>query len=162
MIYAAIHGVKARESSVIVAILWATSAHTIGVSHYSTISICLYNFTGKLDQDLALDSEYAQNLKKFKCKSINDNTILIEMDPGSRKTFDLGYYNQVVKRRGLFTSDSQLLVNSVTKSLVNQLLQRSLWKFYAQIAMPMEKMERINVKPGTQGETRKQCALVNS
>ncbi|KAL1353635.1 hypothetical protein HN51_017552 [Arachis hypogaea] len=84
------------------------------------------------------------------------------MDPGSRKTFDLGYYNQVVKRRGLFTSDSQLLVNSVTKSLVNQLLQRSLWKFYAQIAMPMEKMERINVKPGTQGETRKQCALVNS
>ncbi|XLT55546.1 hypothetical protein HN873_048150, partial [Arachis hypogaea] len=59
---------------------------------------------------------YAQNLKKFKCKSINDNTTLIEMHPGSRKTFDLGYYNQVVKRRGLFTSDSQLLVNSVTKS----------------------------------------------
>ncbi|RYR15509.1 hypothetical protein Ahy_B04g072274 isoform C [Arachis hypogaea] len=32
-------------------------AHTIGVSHCSTISNCLYNFTGKLDQDPALDSE---------------------------------------------------------------------------------------------------------
>ncbi|KAL1321336.1 hypothetical protein AAHE18_14G120600 [Arachis hypogaea] len=34
-----------------------SSAHTIGVSHCSTISNCLYNFTGKLDQDPALDSE---------------------------------------------------------------------------------------------------------
>ncbi|KAL1345738.1 hypothetical protein AAHE18_08G138900 [Arachis hypogaea] len=139
-----------------------SGAHTIGVSHCSTISNRLYNFTGKLDQDPALDSEYAQNLKKFKCKSINDNTTLIEMDPGSRKTFDLGYYNQVVKRRGLFTSDSQLLVNSVTNSLVNQLLQGSLRNFYAQFAISMEKMGRINVKTGTQGEIRKQCALVNS
>ncbi|XLR19408.1 hypothetical protein S83_047320, partial [Arachis hypogaea] len=32
-----------------------SSAHTIGVSHCSTISNCLYNFTGKLDQDPALD-----------------------------------------------------------------------------------------------------------
>ncbi|KAL1298925.1 hypothetical protein HN51_043213 [Arachis hypogaea] len=139
-----------------------SGAHTIGVSHCSTISNRLYNFTGKLDEDPALDSEYAQNLKKFKCKSINDNTTLIEMDPGSRKTFDLGYYNQVVKRRGLFTSDSQLLVNSVTNSLVNQLLQGSLRNFHAQFAISMEKMGRINVKTGTQGEIRKQCALVNS
>ncbi|RYR15510.1 hypothetical protein Ahy_B04g072274 isoform B [Arachis hypogaea] len=49
--------------------------------------------------------------------------------------------------------------STVLQSLVNQLLQGSLRKFYAQIAMPMEKMERINVKTGTQGETRKQCAL---
>ncbi|MED6207011.1 Peroxidase 3 [Stylosanthes scabra] len=139
-----------------------SGAHTIGVSHCSSIRTRLYNFTGKLDQDPALDSEYAQNLKKFKCKSINDNTTLIEMDPGSRKTFDLGYYNQVVKRRGLFTSDSQLLVNTVTKSLVNQLLQGSLQNFYTQFAKSMEKMGRINVKTGTQGEIRKQCALVNS
>ena len=77
----------------------------------------MYNFTGKLDQDPNLDSEYATNLKTFKCKSINDNTTIVEMDPGSRKTFDLDYYKNVVKRRGLFQSDAALLTNSVTKKI---------------------------------------------
>ena len=153
---------KITDTNIISCIKISSGAHTIGVSHCSSFSNRLYNFTGKLDQDPALDSEYAQNLKTFKCKSINDNTTLVEMDPGSRKTFDLGYYRQVVKRRGLFTSDSQLLTNSVTKSLVNQFLQGSLENFYAEFAKSMEKMGRNQVKTGTQGEIRKHCAVVNS
>jgi peroxidase len=122
----------------------------------------LYNFTGKGDQDPSLDSEYAQNLKTFKCKNINDNTTIVEMDPGSRKTFDLSYYNQVVKRRGLFESDSALVKNPVTKALVTQLLQGSLENFYAEFAKSIEKMGQIKVKTGSQGEIRKHCAFVNS
>lgn len=139
-----------------------SGAHTIGVSHCSSFSNRLYNFTGKGDQDPNLDSEYADNLKKFKCKNINDNTTIVEMDPGSRKTFDLDYYKLVLKRRGLFQSDSALLDNTVTKSTIQNILQGSLENFLAEFAKAMEKMGRINVKTGTEGEIRKQCAFVNS
>lgn len=138
-----------------------SGAHTIGISLCTSFSNRLYNFTGKGDQDPSLDSEYATNLKTFKCKNINDNTTIVEMDPGSRKTFDLGYYSQVVKRRGLFESDAALLTNSVTKSLVTQLLEGSLENFYAEFAQSMEKMGKIKVKTGTEGEIRKHCAFVN-
>ncbi|KAK7261072.1 hypothetical protein RIF29_27376 [Crotalaria pallida] len=139
-----------------------SGAHTIGISICTSFSDRLYNFTGKGDQDPSLDSEYATNLKTFKCKNIKDNTTIVEMDPGSRNTFDLGYYRQVVKRRGLFQSDAALLTNSVTKSLVNEFLQGSLENFYSEFAKSIEKMGRIKVKTGTEGEIRKHCAFVNS
>ncbi|PON93267.1 Peroxidase [Trema orientale] len=136
-----------------------SGAHTIGISHCTSFSSRLYNFTGAGDQDPALDSEYAANLKARKCKSLNDTT-KVEMDPGSRKTFDLGYYSHVVKRRGLFQSDAALLTNNVTSSYIQQLLQGS-ENFFTEFAKSIEKMGRINVKTGTDGEIRKNCAVVN-
>ncbi|XP_047150447.1 peroxidase 3-like [Vigna umbellata] len=140
-----------------------SGAHTIGVAHCSSLSNRLFNFTGKGDQDPSLDSEYAENLKTFKCNDLNRlNTTKIEMDPGSRKTFDLDYYRQVIKRRGLFESDAALLNNAVTKSQIIELLQGSLENFFAEFASSIEKMGRIKVKTGTEGEIRKHCAFVNS
>ncbi|RDX84555.1 Peroxidase 3 [Mucuna pruriens] len=138
-----------------------SGAHTIGVAHCSTIATRLYNFTGKGDTDPTLDSEYATNLKTLKCKNINDKTTLIEMDPGSRNTFDLGYYKQVVKRRGLFQSDAALLTSPITRAIISRQLQ-STQGFFLEFAKSMEKMGRINVKIGTEGEIRKHCALVNA
>lgn len=139
-----------------------SGAHTIGVSHCSSFSARLYNFTGVGDQDPALDSEYAANLKAKKCTNPNDNTTIVEMDPGSRKTFDLSYYSNLLKRRGLFQSDSALTTNPTTKTFVTQLLQGPIQNFYDEFAKSMEKMGRINVKTGSTGEIRKQCAVVNS
>lgn len=138
-----------------------SGAHTIGVSHCPPVSRRLYNFTGVGDQDPALDSEYAANLKARKCRTPNDNTTLLEMDPGSRKTFDLSYYNLLLKRRGLFVSDAALTTNSFTLSLIKQLLQGSLENFFAEFAKSMEKMGRVKVKTGSEGEIRKHCAFVN-
>ena len=137
-------------------------AHTIGISHCSSFSNRLYNFTGVGDQDPALDRQYAANLKANKCKTPTDNTTKVEMDPGSRKTFDLSYYTLLLKRRGLFQSDAALTTNSITKSYVQQLLQGLVSNFFAEFATAMEKMGRINVKTGSDGEIRKQCAVVNS
>jgi peroxidase len=139
-----------------------SGAHTIGVAHCNFFSSRLYNFTGVGDQDPALDSEYAANLKADKCRSLADNTTLVEMDPGSRKTFDLDYYRLVLKRRGLFQSDSALTTNSVTLSYINQILQGSLQSFFNEFALSMEKLGRVNIKLGTNGQIRKQCAFVNS
>ncbi|CAI9759974.1 unnamed protein product [Fraxinus pennsylvanica] len=138
-----------------------SGAHTIGISHCSSFTTRLYNFTGVGDQDPSLDSEYAANLKANKCKSINATT-KVEMDPGSFRTFDLSYYKLVLKRRGLFESDSALLTNSTTRSFITQLVEGSLGNFFAEFAKSMEKMNRIDVKTGPSGEIRKQCAFVNS
>ena len=122
----------------------------------------MYNFTGVLgSQDPSLDSEYASNLKGKKCKSINDNTTIVEMDPGSFRTFDLSYYKLLLKRRGLFQSDAALTTSSTTKSYINKLVKGSLEEFNAEFAKAMEKMGRIEVKTGSAGEIRKQCAFVN-
>ncbi|KAF9588074.1 hypothetical protein IFM89_007315 [Coptis chinensis] len=139
-----------------------SGAHTIGVSHCSSFTNRLYNFTGVGDQDPALDSEYAANLKARKCTTPTDSTTIVEMDPGSHRTFDLSYYTLLVKRRGLFDSDAALTTNSDSRSFISQLLQGPLSNFLAEFALSMEKMGRVDVKTGSSGQIRKQCALVNS
>ncbi|KAK1353557.1 Peroxidase [Heracleum sosnowskyi] len=138
-----------------------SGAHTIGFGHCSSLAKRLYNFTGVGDQDPSLDSEYATNLKARKCTSISDTTTMIEMDPGSVRTFDLSYYSLLLKRRGLFESDAALTTSSTTKALITQLLQGSIENFYAEFAKSMEKMGQIGVMTGSSGEVRKNCAFVN-
>ena len=137
-------------------------AHTIGISRCSSFSRRLYNFTGVGDQDPSLDSEYAANLKANKCRSLADNTTIVEMDPGSFRTFDLSYYTNLRKRRGLFQSDAALTTSSTTSAIIDQLLQGSVQSFFTEFANSMEKMGQIDVKTGSSGEIRRRCALVNS
>lgn len=138
-----------------------SGAHTIGIAQCPSVSNRLYNFTGVGDQDPNLDSEYAANLKANKCKTQNDNTTILEMDPGSFRTFDVSYYSLVLKRRGLFVSDSSLLTDSTARSLVMELASGPLSKFYEEFASSMVKMGRVEVKTGSVGEIRKICAVVN-
>lgn len=92
------------------------SSHTIGISHCSSFNNRLYNFTGKGDADPSLYPNYIKSLKK-KCPP-NDQNTLVEMDPGSVRTFDNSYYKIVAEKRGLFTSDSALLDDSETKDYI--------------------------------------------
>ncbi|XP_023532593.1 peroxidase 3-like [Cucurbita pepo subsp. pepo] len=138
-----------------------SGAHTIGIAHCSSFRNRLYNFTGVGDQDPSLDPRYAANLKANKCKTPTDNS-KVEMDPGSRKTFDLSYYSLLLKRRGLFQSDSALTKDATSLGLVQKLVEGPIEEFFAEFAAAMEKMGRINVKTGTEGEIRKRCGVVNS
>lgn len=138
-----------------------TGAHTIGIAHCSSFRNRLYNFTGVGDQDPSLDPRYAANLKANKCKTPTDNS-KVEMDPGSRNTFDLSYYSLLLKRRGLFESDAALTKDATTLALVQKLVQGPIEEFFAEFAASMEKLGRIKVKTGTEGEIRRRCAVVNS
>ncbi|XAR55402.1 Peroxidase [Bertholletia excelsa] len=139
-----------------------SGAHTIGIAHCMSFNNRLYNFTGMGGQDPALDSQYAAVLRARVCKTPTDNTSIAEMDPGSFKTFDLSYYRLVLKRRGLFQSDAALTTNPTTKASITQLVQGPLQNFIDQFALAVEKMGRIGVKTGSEGEIRKNCAVVNS
>ena len=78
-----------------------SGAHTIGTSHCAVFSNRIYNFTAKEDMDPSLDKSYAQQLKT-KCKPGDSGKTVVEMDPGSFRTFDNNYYVNLKKRRGLF------------------------------------------------------------
>jgi len=132
--------------------------HTIGTSHCSSFSNRLYNFSGKGDVDPALDSHYVPKLKN-KCKP-NDVTTLVEMDPGSSKSFDNSYYKLVAKRKSLLTSDDTLLTNAESKTLVMR-FANSPSEFFSEFGVSMVKMGNIGVITGTNGEIRKKCAVVN-
>ncbi|GMH12595.1 hypothetical protein Nepgr_014436 [Nepenthes gracilis] len=136
-----------------------SGAHTIGVSHCFSFSNRLYNFTGKGDSDPSMDPKYVAELKK-KCKP-NDTTTLVEMDPGSSTKFDSHYYVTVYDRRGLFQSDAALLNDKSTSSYVEREATGRATKFFKDFKASMEEMSRIGVLTGTDGQIRKNCAVVN-
>lgn len=134
-----------------------SGGHTIGISHCSSFSNRLYNFTGKGDMDPSLNRHYAAKLK-LQCKPGDENTA-VEMDPGSFRTFDTHYYTNLMKHKGLLQSDAALLTNNEVQALVNIEAQGS--SFFSDFAVSMEKMGRIGVLTGTAGQIRRHCALTN-
>ncbi|KVI04178.1 heme peroxidase [Cynara cardunculus var. scolymus] len=133
--------------------------HTIGTSHCSTIAARLYNFTGKGDTDPSLDSDYVPYLKS-KCKP-TDRTTLLEMDPGSFRSFDKNYYKNVLKRRGLFQSDAALLADKETSAYVKLQAESNGHTFLKDFEESIMKMGQIGVLTGEAGEIRRHCARIN-
>ncbi|KAG6419552.1 hypothetical protein SASPL_121774 [Salvia splendens] len=135
-------------------------SHTIGTSHCSSFANRLYNFTGRGDSDPSLDPNYAARLRT-RC-SPTDQTTLVEMDPGSFKTFDEDYYTLVAKRRGLFTSDSALLADAETREYVLRQARTKGSTFLEDFAESMVKMGKVGVLTGSQGEGCDGSVLLNS
>lgn len=97
----------------------------------------------------------------MKCKP-NDQKTLVEMDPGSFKTFDDSYFTLVAKRRGLFQSDAALLDDSETKAYVkSHATPMGKASFFTDFGVSMVKMGRIGVLTGNAGEIRKVCYKIN-
>ncbi|XP_059627626.1 peroxidase 27-like [Cornus florida] len=136
-----------------------SGGHTIGISHCSSFNDRLYNFTGKGDTDPTLDPNYIAKLK-MKCKP-GDQISIVEMDPGSFKTFDEKYFTLVAKRRGLFGSDAALLDDEETKAYVKLQATTHGSTFFKDFGVSMVKMGRVGVLTGEAGEIRKVCTMVN-
>jgi len=146
-------------------LVWLSGAHTIGIAHCDSFSERLYNFTGRggpSDADPSLDAVYAANLRRTKCATPTDNTTIVEMDPGSFLTFDLGYYRGLLKRRGLFQSDHALLTDAAAQADVESVAGGPLEVFFQLFARSMVRMGMVDVKTGGEGEIRRHCAVVNS
>uniref|UniRef100_A0A7N1A6P8 Peroxidase n=1 Tax=Kalanchoe fedtschenkoi TaxID=63787 RepID=A0A7N1A6P8_KALFE len=135
-----------------------SGGHTLGISHCTSFTNRLYNFTGKGDTDPTLDPYYAVQLKK-KCKP-GDTTSFVSLDRTATR-FDEDYYTSVAKRRGLLQSDAALLDNRQTR---NYVLTQSFFhgeSFERDFGNSMIKMGKIGVLTGSNGQIRRKCALVN-
>ncbi|WVZ81361.1 hypothetical protein U9M48_028747 [Paspalum notatum var. saurae] len=138
-----------------------SGAHTLGTAHCPSYAGRLYNFSSAYNSDPSLDSEYADKLR-MRCKSANDKAMLSEMDPGSYKTFDTGYYRHVAKRRGLFQSDAALLTDATTRDYVQRIATGKFDDvFFKDFSESMIRMGNVGVLTGAQGEIRKKCYIVN-
>jgi peroxidase len=140
-----------------------SGGHTIGTSHCLSFNDRLFNFTGMdnaHDTDPSMDPQYMARLR-MKCPNLQDNMTLVEMDPGSFKTFDLSYYGLVAKRRGLFHSDGALLTDGFTRAYVMRHATGAYKEeFFADFAASMINMGNVEVLTGRQGEIRKKCNVV--
>ncbi|EPS71201.1 hypothetical protein M569_03559, partial [Genlisea aurea] len=137
-----------------------SGAHTIGVSHCSSFSSRLYNFSSTNPVDPTLNWQYAQQLQS-ECP-LGDADTEVPMDPITPTLFDTNYYLLVSQGKGLFQSDAALLNNSFTNSYVQSrasLLSDAL--FAIDFGVSMVKMGEIEVLTGTQGEIRKICSVIN-
>ncbi|KAK1273784.1 Peroxidase 5 [Acorus gramineus] len=138
-----------------------SGAHTLGRSHCSSFSNRLYNFSATSATDPSLDPTYAEQLKQQCPNGRSTNaSLVVPMDPSTPNFFDSSYYSNILKKRGLFTSDQTLMSNSTTASYVRRNAFLGI-VFRNKFAEAMVKMGNIGVLMGTDGEIRLNCRVVN-
>ncbi|KAG8058169.1 hypothetical protein GUJ93_ZPchr0002g23289 [Zizania palustris] len=152
-------GLAARD------LVWLSGAHTIGIAHCSSFADRLYGNAGAGSNGNGtdpppLDAAYAANLRERKCRTAGDAAV--EMDPGSHLTFDLGYYRAVLKHRGLLRSDAALITDAAARADIAGLVGSPQEVFFQVFARSMARLSMVQVKTGSEGEIRRNCAVVNS
>ncbi|KAL5581384.1 hypothetical protein UlMin_013826 [Ulmus minor] len=137
-----------------------SGAHTVGFSHCDRFANRLYSFTPSSPIDPALDPTYAQTLIAA-CPQNVDPSIAIDMDPETPRTFDNVYYQNLVAKKGLFTSDQLLFSEEASQPTVIN-FANSPGDFNGAFITAMIKLGRVGVKTGVQGEIRRDCSAFNS
>ncbi|KAK7331704.1 hypothetical protein VNO80_28441 [Phaseolus coccineus] len=138
-------------------------AHTIGTAACQFFSNRLYNFTAN-GPDPSIDPSFLPQLQSL-CPQNGDGSNRVALDTGSQKLFDLSYYNNLRKGRGILQSDQALWNDASTQKIVQRYLGliRGLLglKFNVEFGNSMVKMGNIELKTGTDGEIRKICSAIN-
>nr|AGT16805.1 peroxidase precursor [Saccharum hybrid cultivar R570] len=147
-------------------LVWLSGAHTIGIAHCSSFADRLYGYPGAGNDttDPSLDATYATNLRRRKCRAASGGyaeDAVVEMDPGSHLTFDLGYYRALLKHRGLLRSDAALLTDAAARADVEGVVGGPEEVYFQVFARSMARLATVQVKTGAQGEIRRNCAVVN-
>ncbi|CAL9230227.1 unnamed protein product [Arabidopsis halleri] len=136
-----------------------SGAHTIGSSHCNRFANRLYNFSTFMPVDPTLDPAYAQQLMKTCPRGGADPDAVVDIDP-SRDIFDNLYYQNLVARKGLFTSD-QALFNDLSSQATVIRFANNAEEFYAAFSSAMRNLGRVGVKVGSEGEIRRDCSAFN-
>ncbi|XVF16187.1 hypothetical protein REPUB_Repub10bG0010200 [Reevesia pubescens] len=137
-----------------------SGAHTVGFSHCDRFANRLYSFSSSSPVDPALDPNYAQQLMQA-CPQNVDPSIAINMDPETPQNFDNEYYQNLVAKKGLFTSDEVLFTDPASESTVSDFASNP-GNFNGAFITSMKKLGRVGVKTGNEGEIRLDCTRFNS
>ncbi|KAL5989118.1 hypothetical protein ACLOJK_027220 [Asimina triloba] len=137
-------------------------APTLNVDQLTQASFSsrLYNFNSTTSQDPSLDPTYADELKDKCLEGSNDPNLAVPMNPESPNFMDNSYYQDVITKRGLFTSDLTLLTDPSRASQVGQYaINQLIWR--TDFTAAMVKMGMIGVLVGNDGEIRLNCRKRN-
>ncbi|XLU35017.1 hypothetical protein S245_071083 [Arachis hypogaea] len=139
-----------------------SGAHTIGVAHCNA-------FRGRFQEDTkgrftlidkTLDSNYAVELMK-QCPVSAMASATVNNDPETPMVFDNQYYRNLLVHKGLFQSDSALLNENSTRTMVKDFANNQ-ELFFVNWSQAFLKLTSVGVKTGNEGEIRRTCASTNA
>ncbi|EOY02827.1 Peroxidase superfamily protein [Theobroma cacao] len=142
----------AKNSLTQIDMIALSGCHTVGFSHCNRFASRLYSFSPSSPVDPDLDPTYAQELKQA-CPQDVDARIAINMDPITPQTFDNMYFQNLVAKKGLFTSDEVLFTNPASQPTVIDFAKNP-GDFNAAFITAMRKLGRVGVKTGQAGQIR--------
>ncbi|XP_058088620.1 peroxidase P7-like [Magnolia sinica] len=131
-----------------------SGAHTVGQARCDKFRDRIYNATN-------IDAAFATS-RQATCPRAagNGDGNLAPLDPQSPNRFDNNYYQALLNRRGLLTSDQVLFNGGSTDSIVTT-YSNDANAFSTDFANAMVKMGNLSPLTGTQGEIRTNCARIN-
>ncbi|KAL1337659.1 hypothetical protein AAHE18_10G154700 [Arachis hypogaea] len=139
-----------------------SGAHTIGAAHCNA-------FRGRFQEDTkgrltlidkTLDSNYAVELMK-QCPASAMASATVNNDPETPMVFDNQYYRNLLVHKGLFQSDSALLNENSTRTMVKDFANNQ-QLFFVNWSQAFLKLTSVGVKTGNEGEIRRTCASTNA
>ncbi|KAL6854415.1 hypothetical protein ACP4OV_019318 [Aristida adscensionis] len=140
-----------------------SGAHTIGRARCTLFDNRLSNFSTTNSVDPTLDANLAASLQSL-CTAGDGNQTTV-LDVSSADVFDNNYYQNLLVKKGLLSSDQGLFSSSddgaaSTKALV-QTYSTNGEQFFCDFVWSMIKMGNINPLTGSAGQIRKKCSVVN-
>ncbi|GER29753.1 peroxidase [Striga asiatica] len=138
-----------------------SGAHTFGRAECRFFFHRLYNFSGTGQPDPTLNTSYLAMLRQVCPQNLaNLTSVVTDLDPSSRDSFDTGYYSNLLTGQGLLQSDQELFSNSSAqiRGLVQQ-FSSNRNAFFQSFVASMVKMG--NIVSGQSGEIRANCRMIN-
>ncbi|KAJ8761162.1 hypothetical protein K2173_001218 [Erythroxylum novogranatense] len=134
-----------------------SGSHTIGRSTCYSIQHRLANYQGTGKPDPTLDAKYLKNLTRS-CKWSSN---YVNLDVTTPKTFDIEYYSNLGKKKGLLSTDQALYSDPRTSPFISVMAtQPDL--FFNQFAVSMVNLGNIVVPgPSSETEVRLNCNYAN-
>lgn len=142
-----------------------SGAHSIGGAHCFMFSNRIYGFSKTSEVDPSLDPAFAERLRKI-CPRPNpdDNPEAAPKVPFDERTgekLDNSYYQELLARRSLLTSDNTLAQDPQTRPIVERYAKNDAL-FQKKFGEAMQKVGALDViiQPD-KGQIRRNCRLVN-
>lgn len=128
-----------------------SGGHTLGFAQCRTFRNRIYNETN-------IDSKFAQE-RRSTCPRNEGDSNLAPLDP-TPAHFDVGYFTNLLTKKGLLHSDQALFTGGSTDTLVKTYSSNAK-AFSTDFAKSMVKMGNIKPLTGEQGQIRLNCRKVN-
>ncbi|KAH9621378.1 hypothetical protein KSS87_002028, partial [Heliosperma pusillum] len=126
--------------------------HTVGIAHCGTFQSRLY--PGNAEYDPIMDPVLRWQLSD-KCPQYQSSTEAVLLDQGSSNDqFDVSFFHQILKQRGVLTIDQALARHIITAPIVHK-FANEFGAFNTILAQAMVKMQAVDVLTGLQGNIRK-------